>query len=139
VTVQDVARLVRRRLRGRTLDLGADADIVLAEWTDDGAAPGQLIAPPHTHLEDDEAWYVLEGRLQFRIGDEEIDAPAGTAVYGLHGLAHTYWNPDPTPARYLLVMRPRTVRLIDALHDGTDRDRSALEALFREHAMELNR
>jgi mannose-6-phosphate isomerase-like protein (cupin superfamily) len=131
------ARLFRAPLTGSILDLGPDADFVLAEWQDDGSQPGQLIAPPHIHLEDDEAWYVLEGRLRFRIGDDEIDAQAGTAVYGLHGLAHTYWNPDPHPAIYLLVMRPRTVQLIDALHDGTERDRAALEALFRAHAMSL--
>jgi hypothetical protein len=128
--------LIARPLRGRTLDLGKDADFVLAEWTDDGSHPGERIAPPHTHLEDDEAWYVLEGRLAFRIGDDELEAPAGTAVYGLHGLPHTYWNPDSKPARYLLIMRPRTMRLIDALHDGP-RDRAALAALFRAHAMEL--
>jgi mannose-6-phosphate isomerase-like protein (cupin superfamily) len=131
------SRLVRSPLMGKTLDLGPDADFVLAEWQDDGYEPGQLIAPPHVHLEDDEAWYVLDGRLRFRIGDDEIDAPAGTAIYGLHGLAHTYWNPAPEPARYLLVMRPRTVQLIEALHDGTQRDHAALAALFRSHAMTL--
>jgi len=129
--------LVARPLRGGTLEPGPDLDFVLAEWTDDGARPGELIAPPHVHLEDDEAWYVLEGRLAFRLGDEELQAPAGTAVFGLRGLAHTYWNPDARPARYLLVMRPRTMRLIDALHDGTRRDREALRALFAAHAVEL--
>ena len=132
-----VERLVASPLAGRTLDLGDDADFVLAEWTDDGSRPGELIAPPHIHLEDDEAWYVLDGRLRFRIGDDEVEAPAGTAVYGIHGLPHTYWNPDSRPARYLLVMRPRTVRLIDALHDGVPRDRDALEELFRAYEMEL--
>ena len=129
--------LVARPLRGGTLEPGADLDFVLAEWTDDGARPGQLIAPPHVHLEDDEAWYVLEGRLAFRLGDEELEASAGTAIFGLRGLPHTYWNPDASPARYLLVMRPRTMRLIDALHDGTQRDRQELEALYRAHAMTL--
>jgi mannose-6-phosphate isomerase-like protein (cupin superfamily) len=133
----DLSRLVAGPLRGRVVDLGDSADFVLAEWADDGTNPGQLIAPPHTHLEDDEAWYVTEGRLAFTIGDETIDAPAGTAVYGLHGLPHTYWNPDPAPARYLLVMRPRTMRLIDALHDGSNRDRADMEGLFRAHRMEL--
>ena len=79
---------------------------------------------------------MLEGRLTFRIGDDELEAPAGTAVYGLHRFPHTYSNPEPTPARHLLVMRPRTVRLIDALHDGTGRDRQALRAVFRADAME---
>ena len=126
-----------RPLAGRTLEVGEDGDFVIAEWFDDGSMPGQLIAPPHVHIDDDEAWYVLEGRLAFQVGDEVIDAPAGTAVYGLHGLAHTHWNPTSAPARYLLVMRPRTARLIELLHDGIGRDRPALEALYRAHRMRL--
>ena len=130
-------RLVAAPLAGKTMDLGPGADFVLAEWQDDGRQPGQLIAPPHVHLDEDEAWYVLEGRLGFRFGNDEVDAGPGTAVYGLKGIAHTYWNPDPLPARYLLLMRPRTFRLTEALHDGTQRDRAALEELFRDHAMTL--
>ena len=33
-------------LAGGVLDVGETADFVIAEWADDGSAPGQLIAPP---------------------------------------------------------------------------------------------
>ena len=133
----DVRReVVAAPLAGSELG-GPSDDFVIVEWSDSGRGEWEWIAPLHVHHADDEAWYVLEGRLAFRLGDEELQAPAGTAVFGLRGLAHTYWNPDARPARYLLVMRPRTMRLIDALHDGTRRDREALRALFAAHAVEL--
>jgi mannose-6-phosphate isomerase-like protein (cupin superfamily) len=107
---------------------------VVVEWGDDGGHPGRPIAPLHVHHEDDEAWYVLEGRLGFRLGDEERVAGAGEAVLAARGVPHAYWNADAAPARYLLVMPPRIHRLIQALHDGT---RSDFAAVFREHASEL--
>lgn len=94
------------------------ADLVLAEWRDPGGAPDppRYIAPLHVHHADDEAWYVLEGALRFRVGDEEVEASAGGAVLAPRGAPHTYWNPRPEPARYLLVMTARIAALIDALH-----------------------
>lgn len=41
---------------------------VVADWTDPGTHPGRPIAPPHIHRSDDEAWFVMSGRLGFRIG-----------------------------------------------------------------------
>jgi mannose-6-phosphate isomerase-like protein (cupin superfamily) len=126
-------------LRGRTL--GADGGaFVLAEWTDPAPAPEQPprpVAPLHVHHGDDEAWYVLEGRLAFRLGDEVVEAPAGAAVFGPRGVPHTYWNPGPGPARYLLVMAPATQRLIAALHTMTDRSPATVRALYQEHGCDL--
>jgi mannose-6-phosphate isomerase-like protein (cupin superfamily) len=99
--------------------LAADgAALVLAEWHDPGGAtdPPRYIAPLHVHHSDDEAWYVLEGALRFRLGDEEVEAHAGGAVIATRGTAHTYWNPRAEPARYLLVMTTRIAALIDAIH-----------------------
>ena len=114
--------------------LGAEgASIVLAEWRDPGGAaePPRYIAPLHVHERDDEAWYVLEGTLRFRLGDEEVEAPAGAAVIAPRGTVHTYWNPRPEPARYLLVMTERIAALIEALHAPGARDDMA--AVFRAH------
>src|ERR1051326_136358 len=79
---------------------------VIAEWQDAGAPPGppRLIAPLHVHHKDDEAWYVLEGTLRVRVGDEEVEARTGAAVFVPRGTPHTYWNPGPGKLRYLLVM-----------------------------------
>jgi mannose-6-phosphate isomerase-like protein (cupin superfamily) len=118
--------------------LAADgAELVLAEWRDPGGAtdPPRYIAPLHIHHADDEAWYVLEGALRFRLDDEEVESQAGGAVIAARGVAHTYWNPRPEPARYLLVMTARIAALIDALHaPGETR---GMDAVFRDYESTL--
>ncbi|HKV00783.1 MAG TPA: cupin domain-containing protein, partial [Ktedonobacteraceae bacterium] len=102
-----LTQMVAAPLAGQIIGLNESA-FVIAEWADAGApaGPPRLIAPPHVHYADDEAWYVLEGMLAFRLGDQEVEAPAGTAVLAPRGVPHTYWNPRSTRARYLIIMTP---------------------------------
>jgi mannose-6-phosphate isomerase-like protein (cupin superfamily) len=60
----------------------ADAAFVVAEWTDDGTMTSAdfPIAPLHVQHADDEAWYVLEGTMGFRLGHTVVEAGAGSAV-----------------------------------------------------------
>ena len=60
-------------LAGRQLG-GPQSDFVIVEWTDPGASEREWIAPLHVHHADDEAWYVLEGVLRFRIDEETFEA-----------------------------------------------------------------
>jgi hypothetical protein len=112
------------------------ADIVLVEWRAEpgGEDPPLYIAPLHLHRSDDEAWYVLEGTLAFILGEERVEVPAGGAAIALRGVAHTFWNPAPVPARYVLAMTPRIKSLIDSLHDGSGR---SPEEVFAAHDSEL--
>jgi mannose-6-phosphate isomerase-like protein (cupin superfamily) len=117
-----------------------DASFVVAEWREPGGPVDEsprLIAPLHVHHEDDEAWYVLEGTLRFRLGGRELEAPAGAAVFGPRGVAHTFWNPGPGPCRYLLVMTPRTLQLIEELHSLPDREPETLRRHFRRYGCEV--
>ena len=107
---------------------------VVADWTDPGTHLRRPIAGLHVHRSDDEAWIVLEGRLGFRVGDEEREVAAGESLLVERGTPHSYWNPLPEPARCLLVMTPRIHALIEAFHAG---DRTDLAALFEEHDSEL--
>jgi mannose-6-phosphate isomerase-like protein (cupin superfamily) len=115
--------------------LGADhGQFVIAEWRDaGGSGPRRLIAPFHVHHADDEAWYVLEGTLIFRVGEDEIEATAGSAVMAPRGKPHTYWNPAAEPARYVIVMTPNIHRLIRAIHAMPARTSETLAAVFAEH------
>jgi mannose-6-phosphate isomerase-like protein (cupin superfamily) len=93
--------------------------------------------PLHCHRIEDEAWYVLEGTLHFQYGTREFDAPAGTGVFLPRGTPHTFWNPGPIPARYLLIMGPRTAGLLEVLH-GTSRPPPAgLKALYDAFEVDL--
>jgi mannose-6-phosphate isomerase-like protein (cupin superfamily) len=116
-----------------------DGAFAIAEWADDGtvSTASRPIAPLHVHHADDEAWYVLEGVLGFRLGEQEVEARAGTAVFVPRGVPHTYWNARQAPARYLLIMTPTIRRLIDALHALTVRDAASVQAVFRQHDSEL--
>jgi mannose-6-phosphate isomerase-like protein (cupin superfamily) len=117
----------------------ADGAFVIAEWQDPGGPPGppRLIAPPHLHHNDDEAWYVLEGSLRVRVGEREVEAQAGSAVFVPRGTPHTYWNPGPGPTRYLLVMTANIYHLIQQIHAMPERTPSALRAVFARHDSEL--
>jgi len=107
---------------------------VIADWTDPGTHPRRPIAGLHVHHSDDEAWFVVEGKLGFRVGDEEREVAAGESILVAQGTPHSYWNALDSPTRYLLVMTPRIHRLIETLHAGA---RDDWARIFEEHESEL--
>lgn len=117
----------------------AAGDFVIAEWQDSGGISEQprLIAPLHLHRTDDEAWYVLEGRLMVKSGDEDIELHAGSGVLVPRGTLHTYWNPGPERVRYLLVMTSKIYRLIQEIHATKERSPAIMRALFEKFDSEL--
>ena len=130
--------ILARAMAGQVLG-SAETSFVIAEWQDPGGPPGspRLIAPPHIHFHDDEAWYVLEGRLRVRRGDEEVEALPGSAVLVPRGTPHTYWNPDTKPLRYLLVMTANIYGLIQDIHALKERSAPALREVFKKHDSDL--
>jgi len=112
---------------------------VVAEWTQEGCVDGKpmWVAPLHIHHECDEAWYVLEGQLTVRTGDDEETVGAGGIIFAPAGVKHTYWNPSPEPTRYLLIMTPKTAELIEAIHTTTDRSPEGMSALFEKYGATL--
>jgi Cupin domain len=114
---------------------GAESDFVLVEWTDSGQGDWEWIAPLHVHHADDEAWYVLEGVLRFRIGDQLGEAGPGEGVFAPKGTAHAYGNARPgQAARYLLLTTPKIQALVRALHEPEAGDYAAV---FRAYDSEL--
>jgi mannose-6-phosphate isomerase-like protein (cupin superfamily) len=132
------ASIVAPLLRGKSVG-SSDSDFVVAEWQDAGGVSGKprLIAPLHVHHKDDEAWYVLQGVLCVQVGDQVVEVRAGAAVTAPRGTRHTYWNPGPDQARYLLVMTGRIYGLIQAIHKMPERSPAALETVFREYESEF--
>jgi mannose-6-phosphate isomerase-like protein (cupin superfamily) len=126
----DMSALVRQLLASQELDIGSD--FVVAEWTAQPASPGEreLIAPPHIHHDDDEAWYVLDGTLGFSLDGVESLVTTGGAVMAKAGVAHTYWNPASSPTRYLIIMTPRIREMIAVLHDPERRQGRTVAEVF---------
>jgi mannose-6-phosphate isomerase-like protein (cupin superfamily) len=125
-------------LAGKILGSANDS-FAVAEWRDGGGPPGppRLIAPVHVHHKDDEAWYVLEGKLCVQAGGDTVDVPAGSGIMVPRGTKHTYWNPGTEPVRYLIFMTPTILNLIQAIHELQDRSPSALAEVFERHDSSL--
>jgi mannose-6-phosphate isomerase-like protein (cupin superfamily) len=69
--------------------------------SDTTVAPGFPGPPPHVHERLHDMFFVLEGALNMRVGDEELDAGPGTFVCVPPGVVHTFSNPSDQPARFL--------------------------------------
>jgi quercetin dioxygenase-like cupin family protein len=63
-------------------------------------------AGPHFHKEHVDAFYVLEGELEFINGTETLRAGPGTSVAVPPGIVHGFRNPGPGGARYLNIHAP---------------------------------
>lgn len=63
--------------------------------------PGFQGPPPHVHEKLHDMFYVIEGILTMRLGDEEQDVEAGTFVCVPPGVVHTFSNPGNAPVRFL--------------------------------------
>jgi quercetin dioxygenase-like cupin family protein len=69
------------------------------------AAPGD--GPPlHTHANEVESVYVLDGDVRFKLGDKIHAAPAGSFVFIPRGTPHAWQNVGDGPARMLFYFTP---------------------------------
>jgi quercetin dioxygenase-like cupin family protein len=85
----------------------------LAEGDDTGGqlTVFEILFPPnsgpplHVHEREDEAFYVLEGGMSVRMGDEEFEAPVGSFTFQPRGIPHTFRS-SSDGARVLLLVVP---------------------------------
>ncbi len=71
----------------------------------DTTLPRGAEPPPHLHTREDEMFYLLEGNVQFRIGDAVIDGVPGEAVFAPRQVPHQITITTPT-ARFLTLLTP---------------------------------
>jgi len=69
-------------------------------------APGQLAAPIHTHQNEDEYSFVLEGELSALLGGELVRAGPGALVLKPRNQPHTFWNESQGLTRVLEIISP---------------------------------
>jgi len=60
----------------------------------------------HSHANEDEYSFVIEGRLGAQLGDEVVEAGPGELVSKPRGQAHTFWNAGDEPLRFLEIISP---------------------------------
>ncbi len=77
--------------------------IGLIEYT----APPRFPGPPaHLHERTWDAYYVLEGRLALRLGDERLELGPGDVAVATPGTVHGFSNPCDTSTQFLDIHAP---------------------------------
>ena len=62
--------------------------------------------PPHSHLHEDETFFVLEGDYEFLLDGEWRKVQRAEAVYGPRGSIHTFRNAGTTDGKVLVFVSP---------------------------------
>lgn len=70
------------------------------------ADPGYVGPDAHIHKQHTDAFYVLEGALEFELDGERVSAPTGTLVAATPGVVHTFRNAGDERVRFLNVHAP---------------------------------
>src|SRR5262245_60723587 len=68
--------------------------------------PPQVGPPPHIHQREDETFYVIEGEVEFMVGDRTLRATPGSVVHGVRGVPHAFRNVGEKTSRMVLVVTP---------------------------------
>lgn len=68
--------------------------------------PGARVPPAHSHRDNEEIVYVLEGRLRYSVDDETRDLRPGEKMYTPRGSVHAFSNPHDATARALIILTP---------------------------------
>src|ERR1700686_1819078 len=71
----------------------------MTEWL---AAPG-FDTGLHIHERLEETWYVLDGELEFRDGEETFQASPGACVFVPPKVPHAFANRTEAPTKFLLI------------------------------------
>ena len=85
---------------------GADTDGRFAVVHHTPFDPGVLAAPLHKHSREDEYSYILEGTMGALLGDEVVEADAGSWVFKPRDQWHTFWNPGDTSCHVIELISP---------------------------------
>jgi quercetin dioxygenase-like cupin family protein len=59
----------------------------------------------HFHQEQEEVYFVLSGKLQFKLGDDVIEAGKGTAIRCAPECVRSVWNDEPEDAELVIVSK----------------------------------
>src|SRR5262249_53744013 len=69
-------------------------------------AQGPRVPPPHSHRNNEEIVYVLDGVLRYTVDDETRDLKPGERMYTPRGSVHAFSNPHDATARALIILTP---------------------------------
>ena len=102
--------------------------------------PGSNVPPPHSHSNNEEIVYVLEGTLRYAVGSESRDLTPGQTMHTPKGVVHGFSNPFDVPARALIVLSPDIglqyfKDLAAVVNKGGPPDKAALVAVMDRYGL----
>lgn len=104
--------------------------------------PRALGSPVHTHRNEDEYSYVLEGRVGVQLGDDVLEAGPGELVFKPRGVPHAFWNAGDEPARLLEIISPagfeNYFRELAPLLAATHRDEAAIGKVVERYELDID-
>lgn len=68
--------------------------------------PGGRKPPPHIHTHCEEAFYVLDGEIEFSLGADTVIGRPGSFVHVPGGVSHTFGNATTSPSQLLIIHAP---------------------------------
>jgi mannose-6-phosphate isomerase-like protein (cupin superfamily) len=130
-------RCLRALFSELEIKIGAEAQLSFGMFHS-SFPPGTGMPFLHLHRSYEEAFYVIEGEVQFQLGADEVHAGPGSAILVPAGVPHCFRNIGSGDVRWLVVTAPAAavtaIEEISALPPG-DLDRVA--ELFDRHDSEL--
>jgi quercetin dioxygenase-like cupin family protein len=82
-------------------EMTAGRSTTLTQVSPSGGGP-----PPHSHTNEDETFFVLEGDYEFLMDGRWIKAQPARAIQAMRGSVHTFRNAGPAPGKMLVFVTP---------------------------------
>jgi quercetin dioxygenase-like cupin family protein len=148
VTIRDKSAAIVRQNAARVLHaFGLEITILLdgertggaltmwKEITPPGGGP-----PPHYHLNEDETFHVIEGRVAFFLNGEWNEVGPGGTAFMPRGIVHTFKNIGDQPSRMLNMTMPSGfekffARCADEFAKPGEPDMSCIVEIGAEHGI----
>ncbi len=102
--------------------------------------PGSNVPPAHSHTNNEEIVYVLEGTLRYTVGGETRDLTPGETMRTPKGSVHGFANPFASVARALITLAPDIgpayfEDVAAVVNAGGPPDKAALLAVMTRHGL----
>lgn len=101
---------------------------------------GSNVPPPHSHSNNEECLYVLDGTLRYTVGTETRDLKPGESMRTPKGVVHAFSNPFAETARALVVQSPDIGAqyfkdVADVVNAGGPPDKARLVAVMSSYGL----
>lgn len=74
--------------------------------------PAGKRVPLHKHPKNDELFFILKGKIKFKVGNKELIAVPGDIVEGKMDIPHTFENTGDEHAAFLSIKGPKPVDVV---------------------------